>query len=100
MPRRWRLCWLTFETDATARWDAGRRRGAYLLGRPAFACASKSVSMALRRMDRCDVCPAAAVVLVQMVAGPLTFCGHHYDEHASALLWQALEVLDYRLPGR
>jgi hypothetical protein len=56
--------------------------------------------MSLRRIDRCDACSAAAVVLVQMVAGPLMFCGHHYDEHASALLWQALEVLDYRLPGR
>lgn len=55
--------------------------------------------MALRRIDRCDECGAAAMVMVNLKAGPLLFCGHHYDKHEPALIWQALEVVDYRLPG-
>jgi len=55
--------------------------------------------MGLRRVDRCDACGAAAVVLVNLAAGSLLFCGHHYDKHEAALIWQALEVLDYRLPA-
>lgn len=31
----------------------------------------------LTLLDRCDRCRAAALVLVQTVAGELTFCGHH-----------------------
>lgn len=56
--------------------------------------------MGLRKIDRCDQCNAPAVVLTLFVSGRLLFCGHHYDRHADELLRQAVEVLDYRLPGR
>ena len=46
----------------------------------------------LRPGDRCDAearHPARAVVYVQLAGDPataLTLCGHHWDEHAAAIL--------------
>jgi len=61
---------------------------------------SKSVSMTLRRIDRCDVCGAQALVLTVFASGRLMFCGHHFAKHEAELVWQALEVLDYREKSR
>lgn len=48
--------------------------------------------------DRCDCrrCGAAAWVRVTLYDGWLYFCGHHYVEHADALMPLVLEVIDER----
>lgn len=48
--------------------------------------------------DRCDCrrCPAAAWVRVTLYEGWLYMCGHHYVEHADALMTIVLEVVDER----
>lgn len=56
--------------------------------------------MTLRRIDRCDVCGAQALVLTVFASGRLMFCGHHFAKHEAELVWQALEVLDYREKSR
>lgn len=49
----------------------------------------------LAATDRCDRCPAAAlVVTVHTGAGELWWCAHHYRQH-EADLWPCL-VLDQR----
>lgn len=35
--------------------------------------------------DRCDRCPAACVVEIEVAGLPLMFCGHHYNMHRAAL---------------
>jgi hypothetical protein len=51
----------------------------------------------LTLMDTCDQCGAAACVRVAVTdAQQLDFCGHHYDEHAMALLAAGYRVLDGR----
>ena len=50
-------------------------------------------------LDRCDCrkCGAAAWVRVTLYGGWLFFCGHHFVEHADALMTTVpLEVLDER----
>jgi len=39
----------------------------------------------LTAADRCDRCCAQAQHRVELVAGELLFCGHHYDEHKDRL---------------
>jgi hypothetical protein len=51
----------------------------------------------LTLMDICDQCGAAACVRVAVTdAQHLDFCGHHYAEHAMALLAAGYRVLDRR----
>lgn len=50
----------------------------------------------LNAKDRCDRCQAQALVWVNMVAGDLLFCGHHYARHEDALKPYAIEVVDER----
>lgn len=55
---------------------------------------------ALRPIDRCDRCGAAAQVrAVLPTGGELLFCGHHFNEH-SARLGQLAAVLHHsRIPS-
>jgi hypothetical protein len=41
--------------------------------------------MSLTRQDRCDSCPAAAQVQVDLSGLDLLFCGHHFQKNAEAL---------------
>lgn len=50
----------------------------------------------LNAKDRCDACNAQALVWVNMLAGDLLFCSHHYNKHESALAPLAIEVVDER----
>lgn len=50
----------------------------------------------LNAKDRCDSCNAQALVWVNMVAGDLQFCGHHYAKHEEALRAFVIEVVDER----
>lgn len=45
--------------------------------------------------DRCDKCSAQAYVLVILESElSLTFCKHHWDKNADALLKIAIDVVD------
>jgi hypothetical protein len=46
--------------------------------------------------DRCDRCGSQAYVWVNMVAGDLQFCGHHYAKHENKLKHLVIEVVDER----
>jgi hypothetical protein len=48
--------------------------------------------------DDCDIgsCSAEALVLVELIHGQLSFCGHHWDEVAAAALPSVLRVTDRR----
>lgn len=37
-------------------------------------------SWILTSVDRCDSCPAQALVYVKGLGGELMFCGHHYNK--------------------
>jgi hypothetical protein len=52
----------------------------------------------VRSVDRCDQCGAQAQVRVVIVASglPLLFCGHHYQQQASALAAIAAVTHDER----
>lgn len=50
----------------------------------------------LTAKDRCDACSAQALVWVNMLAGDLQFCGHHYAKHEEALKPFVIEVIDER----
>lgn len=39
----------------------------------------------LTKADRCDRCSAAASVSLQLAAGKLMFCGHHFAKYDKAL---------------
>lgn len=41
---------------------------------------SKAAAWELGPTDRCDNCPAEALVRVKGVSGELYFCGHHYNK--------------------
>lgn len=45
---------------------------------------------------RCDSCGAQAYTQVFVVNGDLLFCGHHFGKHESALMHQALSIIDER----
>jgi len=53
-------------------------------------------SYVLNAKDRCDSCNAQALVWVNLVAGDLLFCGHHYHKNEAALKPHAIEVIDER----
>ena len=53
-------------------------------------------SYVLNAKDRCDSCNAQALVWVNLVAGDLLFCGHHYAKNETALKPYAIEVIDER----
>ena len=56
-----------------------------------------SASATLSKADRCDAaCPAQAFVLVKFLTGELTFCGHHYEKYAAAIIKDSYEVIDER----
>lgn len=40
----------------------------------------KAAAWELGPTDRCDNCPAEALVRVKGVSGELYFCGHHYNK--------------------
>ena len=44
--------------------------------------------------DRCDKCPAQAMVRATLLNGELHFCGHHGREVSNALVTKAIEVYD------
>ncbi len=45
--------------------------------------------------DRCDKCGAQAYVLVIFESEQsLTFCGHHWNQHAEKLIEIAVDVVD------
>jgi hypothetical protein len=45
--------------------------------------------------DRCDSCGSQAFVLVIFEdEKSLTFCGHHWNRHASVLIEKAIDVVD------
>lgn len=53
--------------------------------------------MALTKIDRCEKCPAQALVSVAPGASTvpaLYFCGHHFDESSTPLALQGWTVLD------
>lgn len=47
-------------------------------------------------METCDRCGPAvsAMYTVRMIAGELSFCGHHYNEYKEVLDKQAYEVVN------
>lgn len=55
------------------------------------------VDRRLKASDRCDRCGARAVAEVCMMAGPLLFCGHHFDKYSARLLNEALYINDERV---
>lgn len=44
--------------------------------------------MEVTKRDRCDRCVAQAQVVVEMKAGILMFCNHHYNKHRPTLIAQ------------
>jgi hypothetical protein len=50
----------------------------------------------LNAKDRCDRCNAQALVWVNMLAGDLQFCSHHYNKNAEALKPYVIEIIDER----
>lgn len=48
----------------------------------------------LNMSDRCDRCGAQAFVHVELNAGPLLLCGHHYRKYQDTIDAQALCVID------
>ena len=53
--------------------------------------------MELSAMDRCDRCPAAAMVAVDLGGSTLMFCGHHYRASEDGLIKAgAVKVTDLR----
>jgi hypothetical protein len=44
--------------------------------------------------DRCDRCGSQAYVRVDLPAGTLLFCAHHFQEHESRLRPIAIRVID------
>jgi hypothetical protein len=53
-----------------------------------------SVIQAFSALDRCDRCPARALVRAQFLNGDLLFCGHHAKELGNVLFIKALSVYD------
>lgn len=47
--------------------------------------------------ERCDRCGARALVMTLHVAGPLTWCGHHFAAHRVALVAVAGVVVAHDL---
>lgn len=43
------------------------------------------ITSKLTALDRCDSCPAQAVVTVIVDGTGLLFCNHHYNKHKDAL---------------
>lgn len=60
------------------------------------------VSEGLPATSRCAYCEAQAYVEVEVfdteanTKRPLEFCAHHYTEHESALVLQAIRIVDHR----
>lgn len=50
----------------------------------------------LNLQDRCDSCGAQAFVMVKLITGELTFCGHHYNKNQEKLNSQSYEIIDER----
>ena len=56
----------------------------------------------LNANDRCDQCPAQALVKIKGLIGELTFCNHHYEkimnnpESHNKMMSFLVEVLDER----
>ena len=50
----------------------------------------------LNLQDRCDSCGAQAFVLVKLISGELTFCGHHYANNQEKLNSQSYDIIDER----
>lgn len=50
------------------------------------------ITFPLTNADRCDRCPARALVRVLLGFSALQFCGHCYAQHAEALGAQNFEV--------
>jgi hypothetical protein len=53
-----------------------------------------SVVEAFSSLDRCDRCPARALIRAQFLSGDLFFCGHHAKELGNVLFIKALSVYD------
>lgn len=48
----------------------------------------------LTLQDRCDVCSAAAQVVVTFINGELMFCGHHAKDKAETFKLKAVSIFD------
>jgi hypothetical protein len=48
----------------------------------------------LTLQDRCDVCSAAAQVVVTFINGELMFCGHHARDNAESFKLKAVTIFD------
>lgn len=48
----------------------------------------------LTLQDRCDICSAAAQVVVTFINGELMFCGHHARDKAESLKLKAVTIFD------
>lgn len=60
---------------------------------------SNNQFVVLTAVDRCDRCPARALVVLGFRSGPLQFCGHHTHRHLAAALAQGGAVVhDAREP--
>lgn len=55
---------------------------------------TESSERVLNVSDRCDACGAQAFFLVELKAGELTFCRHHFSKHEESLLAIAIDVYD------
>ena len=63
----------------------------------ATATLTETTREPLQVADRCDRCPAQAFVRVTLTTGSeLHMCGHHYNQHETALAATGAEVDDYR----
>lgn len=56
----------------------------------------ETTAYVLNAKDRCDRCNAQALVWVNLLAGDLMFCGHHYAKNEEALKPYVIEVVDER----
>ena len=53
-----------------------------------------SVERTLTALDRCDACGARAQYAVELEAGELLFCRHHFSKNEEILINIAIDIYD------
>lgn len=53
-----------------------------------------SVERTLTALDRCDACGAQAYYAVELKAGDLLFCRHHFSKNEDTLINIAIDIYD------
>lgn len=53
-----------------------------------------SIEKTLTALDRCDACGAQAYYTVELKAGNLLFCRHHFSKNEDALINIAIDIYD------